>query len=208
MRDSQVQILPNICCFDFTELQYFTYSTSFKVDAFICSFTLFSPCFFTPKGRGSTLLHRIVEAIVDSPRVEKVNQREGIPLIKSDTRRAMYVKPVGCTVLEIDWTVTVLACLCRISAWCDPAIFQSSEHALSFSTFSMLKDGFHPIRSILSIQFSDKKKKLQKKIIQTTPANQEIQPDGPLGEILKEKEEWIFIMERFAALEWKMLLLG
>lgn len=76
----------------------------------------------------------------------------------------------------------------------------------------MTKEGFHPIRGILSIKLSEKKKKiLQKKYQQTTSVNQERHFDNlkgsPLGEILKEKEEWVFIIERFAALEWRNLLL-
>ncbi len=97
-------------------------------------------------------------------------------------------------------------CLSRISAWCPPAIFQSSVSALSFSSVgsnSKIKEEFYPIRSMVSIKLSEKKRAtLQNKLQQPSPKG------GPLGERLKEKEEWVFILERFVALKGKVLLLG
>ncbi len=107
----------------------------------------------------------------------------------------------------------VLSCLYRISAWCPPANFQSSGSSISPApTFSKSTEGILPIRTVLSIKLSEKRREaLLKKHQQITSVNQERLPEslegGPLGVILKEKEEWVFIVERFAALDGKMLLL-
>jgi hypothetical protein len=66
---------------------------------------------------------------------------------------------------------------------------------------------------MLTIKLSEKKRKaLEKKYQQQTAVDHERLPEsqkgGLLGECLNEKEEWIFIIERFAALEWERLLLG
>ncbi len=69
------------------------------------------------------------------------------------------------------------------------------------------------MRSMLSIKHSEKKKealdkKLQQQAAGTHERLTESQKGGFLGERLNEKEEWVFIFERFAALEWEILLLG
>jgi hypothetical protein len=183
--------------------------------------------FRTPKGRGSTLIERIVEAIVDSPHISTVNKRNSIPLVKSDMRRAMYAVTQQSHKFESSLMFasrffilyskairikfdTAGLCPSRISAWCPPANFQSSMSVLRFlPIFSKAMEDFHPMRSMVSIQRSEKKRgAMQKKHHQPTLVNQpESHKGGLLGERLKEREEWVFFIERFAALEWKSLLL-
>jgi hypothetical protein len=63
---------------------------------------------------------------------------------------------------------------------------------------------------MVSIKLSGKKRAaLSKQHHGPTSFNQpEILKGDLLGEHLREKEEWVFIIERFAALKWKFLLLG